>query len=153
MRIMNFLRNALTLTLLSFTHAVLAEDAFFFVPVRSLSFVGQGLPAVSAPTHTRWQTWAAERPYAALDGEGEAYVESAGSSPWTGNNSLAQERIAIRAPKGKDVTGRLFVSNPNTNGMISLKFKLVADSAASEARADFLKVKEDHFRGLLDRNI
>src|SRR5436190_21060804 len=138
---MTFLKIAITLALCALAPAAFAEDAYFHVPVPSLTFVGRGLPPGSTPT--RWQTAAAERPYAALDGEGEVYIDGV-SSPWGGASD--QEHIAVRAPKGKEITGRLFVRNPETNGLIALKFKLAAQEGRPEARAEFLKAKEDYYR-------
>lgn len=128
----------------------LAEDAYFHVPVTALHFTEGALPTGSPPT-MRAQVL---RPYAALDGEGEAYVTGEDYLPWQAPaENYRNVALAVRAPKGKEVTGRLFAPKPDLSGMVVLSFKLEATAEKAEFKNEFYKAKESHYHRLRERNI
>ncbi len=120
------------------------------------------------------------QPYSALEGEGEVYVVGQGEptdtwySPYMFGPDLVAEpasggippgmgpgpapptratRVFIRAPEGKEVTGRLFVPNADLTGMVVLKFAVPASAATAEAKVAFQRGKVAHYEGLFDRDI
>ena len=135
--------------------AALADETFYHLPITALTFVEGTLPAHPNPSDSRrWQTVPAFQPYAVLDGPGEVFIGGEGLQLWNLRNNLyGNVTIAIRAEKGKDVAGRLFVPKPDFSGMTALKFRVAAQDAKPESRAEFLKAKENHYRRLLDRNV
>jgi hypothetical protein len=146
-----FLASA-SITLLA--HSALAVDAFFHIPVPSLTFTEGALPTGSAPRKFDLQLFPAFQPYAALDGEGEVFIGGETLMPWSPPERLYSNSIlAARAPKGKEVTGRLFVPKPDFSGMAILRFKLGSDAEKPDSKAEFLKAKEGYYRRLRDRDI
>ena len=131
------------------------EESYYHVPITSLTLVEGTLPARPELSNSRrWQSVPAFQPYAILDSAGEVYIGGESLRPWNLPNSLYENAIiAIRAEKGKDVTGRLFVPKADFSGMAALKFKVAAENAKAESRVEFLKAKENHYRRLLDRSV
>src|SRR5438552_873681 len=153
---MNFGKNILASTWIVLgATAASAEDSYYHLPVISLTLVEGTLPERSTPGDVRrWQMLPAFQPYAVLDGEGEVYVGVENLQPWdTRNRSYEDSVVAMRAPQGKDVSGRLFVPKPDLSGMAVLKFTVPAARAKAESRGEFLKAKESHYRRLLERNL
>lgn len=153
---MNFRKSLLASTLLVlFSQAAVTEDAYFHLPIAALTFAEGTLPGQPNPAGLRrWQTFPAFQPYAVLDGEGEVYIGGESLQPWDlGSRFYDNTTIAIRAAKGKDVSGRLFVPKPDFNGMLPLKFTVAAAKSKPESLTEFLKAKESHYRRLLGRNI
>jgi len=134
-------------------HAVSAEDAYFTLPISSLNFTEGALPVAGTTSFGRWQIWPALQPYAVLD-EGEVWIGGETPNPWDRSDRVYQnETIAIRAPKDKVVTGRLFVPKADGTGMLPLKFKVEPALAKPASRDAFLNAKESHYRRLLERNV
>ena len=132
-----------------------AEDAYYHVAIASLTFTEGTLPArpESSPLR-RWQTIPAFQPYAILDGPGEVFISGERLQAWELPNRLFENSvIAIRAEKGIEVAGRLFVPKAGFTGMTALKFKVATENAKAESKVEFLKAKENHYRRLLDRNL
>ena len=132
-----------------------ANDAYYSLPVSSLTFTDGALPP--NPTRgnwRRWQTLSAIQPYAVLDGEGEAYLGGNWTATWSPNPvDSAGRTLSVRAPENKEVTGRLFVLKEDSSGMIPLRFRIPAADTKPDARRAFLDAKEQYYRGLLNRNI
>jgi len=140
-----------------------AGDAFYDIPIREVKLVEGKLPA-NTNNAVRWnrysQAWAME-PYIVLDGEGEAYVgqNEGWPVPFAVTrfddsrvpNGLA--RVFIRAPEGKDLTGRLYVPNGDVTGMVPLRFTVAASTAKPEAKSQFYKMKAAHYRRLFNDDI
>src|SRR5438874_2282566 len=111
------LRSAVILALLAISIMSRAEDAYYSMPLRDLKINEGKLPDYGSPqvNWTLWQRTAAMQPYAVLDGPGEAYIPSQQLAPWiapvpAGLENIANgPTIAVRAPKGKEVTGRVFM--------------------------------------------
>lgn len=122
-------------------------------------------------------------PYAVLDGPGEVYVVGRGElrdtwysqylpellpSTYTGPAPAGaappppqvtfvppstSTGIYIRAPEGKEVSGRLYVPNADMTGMIVLKFTVPVTAAKAEAKMPFLWAKNVHYEILRIRDI
>jgi hypothetical protein len=152
--------------LVSFAATALAGDAYYNIPIQDLKLVEGSLPKREKPD---WQaysraSWKYEmtRPYATLDGPGEAYVVGrAGPGdplfdprPSVPVNPVGPGmRLLIRAEEGKDLSGRLFVAKPDLSGMQVLRFTVPASAARPEAKEAFLHGKVAHYDDLLNREI
>ena len=79
-------------------------------------------------------------------GEGETYAAAS-----CGRDALSPCRkrmtIAVRAPKDKEVTGRLFVPKPNGMGMEILAFKIPARRGEGGREGRFLPGETDALPG------
>ena len=132
-----------------------AGDAYYNLPVSSLTLTEGTLPSNTVPGNSRrWRMMPAIQPYAALDGEGEAYVSGNNATPWMSNpGESPKQTISIRAPENQAITGRLFVVKNDLGGMVQVRFKISPTEAKPGARQAFLTAKEQFYRGLLNRNI
>ena len=63
-----------------------------------------------------------------------------------------QDRLVVRAPKGREVVGRVFFPQLDAKKSAVVKFQIPA-GAATDQRQAFLTVKEMHYAGLQGRNI
>jgi len=90
------------------------------------------------------------RPYVALTGDAEAYVEPSWSAPWERSASAA---IVARAPKDRAVAGTLFLPNERSDGMVKISFEIPASKASDDARRAFLAAKKTHYERLLAHGI
>jgi hypothetical protein len=135
--------------------AAVAKDAYYDVPLRELKLVEGSLPV--AAKIRNWQPYEliqSMRPYATVDGQGEAYVM--GRVPWQPSYDSAAPgtaRLLIRAPRGKDVAGRLIVPNSGLTGMVSLRFTVPSSAAKAEAKTPFCHAKIAHYESLFGRDI
>ncbi len=143
-----------------------AEDLYFWLPVTELQFA-QGEPPRIGEILDEPGYWQARRqfgdamaPHVQLDGPGEAYIETWtqlmrwGSAPPAADAQDAGDRVAIRAPGGATVRGRIVFPKPDWSGMETASFELPPGAASShEARVAFLKARERHFDRLLERAI
>ena len=139
----------LTLTLAT---TVRAADVYYHVPVASLKLTEGSLPVGAANNPRAWQLLQVIQPYATLDGAGEIYV-SASRQPWERDPSSPGQSVAICAPEGKDVTGRLFLPKPDFKGMVQVRFVIPATNAQPDAKTNFLAEKQQYYQRLQDRNI
>ena len=136
-----------------------AKDAFYDVPLRELKLVDGSLPVVKENRHwRRFEQIRAMRPYATIDGQGEAHVarRDGSDSPWylpDATQDLAAARVLIRAPEGKDISGRLVVPNSKQTGMVSLNFTVPSSVAKVDAKASFYQAKVAHYEKLLSEDI
>ncbi len=132
----------------------MAEDAYFHETISSLTLVEGALPSGSEPRSFDWQKAPAFQPYAVLDGDGEVYIGGDNLEPWRPpDQAYRSATLAARAPKGNEVTGRLFVPKPDFSGMIILKFKLGPQAEKANSKAEFLKAKLSYYRRLRERDI
>src|SRR5262249_42484797 len=93
-------------------------------------------------------------PYAVLDGPGEVFVSRERLQPWQHERQPYRNAVlVVRAAKGSSISGRLFVPNADWSGMVALKFKLDSASQKSDSKQEFLKIKENHYGELRERNI
>ena len=155
--------------LLAFAVAARAEDAYYRLQLKDLEITEGKLPATAADVAQAysWGNWRlaeAVRPYAVVDGKGEVYLEI-GQSSFRRRAAVAADPNAdadaataglfIRAPKGTDVTGLLFLpKTPDENGrllppkpgedaMVRLKFKVSAKLANDKFAKDFYQQKAE----------
>src|SRR5712675_2533 len=131
----------------------LAEDAYYYVPLTSLKFAEGKLPTNYQWSGTGWQAIEALQSSAVLDGggDGEAFVGGENLRPWGAPESAFQNTfLAVRAPRGKAVNGRLFVPKADLSGMVALKFHL--EAAAEKPAQEFFKAKENYYHSLRERN-
>jgi len=135
---------------------VLAQDAYYCVPITSLEITEGELPA--GPEHPSYKPVNRTRvPYVRLDGPGEAYVryrEAEGWPFWLDPRFVKENvDLAVRATAGKDLAGRLYLPNADWSGMVRLRFRLPASAAREEAKRDFLVARRQHYEYLLQRGI
>lgn len=93
----------------------------------------------------------AMRPYALLDGKGEAYATASRDE-----TAPRDFNLAIRIPDSNrdKVTGRLYVRKADFTGMNLLRFSAdVSEPSTEEARKWFYERKRDHYQNLLSRDI
>ena len=134
--------------------AVLAEDTYYHETISSLTFIEGALPVGAEPRNFDWQRAPLFQPYAVLDGEGEVYVGGDNLGPWRPPDQVYRSATLVaRAPKGKDVTGRLFVPKSDVSGMTILKFKLGSQAEKRNSKEEFFKAKQSHYRRLRERDI
>ncbi|HVS09012.1 MAG TPA: hypothetical protein VMS76_03990 [Planctomycetota bacterium] len=147
------------------TPAARAGDAFQVVPLTQLGRSGE--PALAEPQSRsaeprRWarvqsaRRWALVQPRVVLDTAGEAYLiypeealEGLGPLPARRMreplaNAWSQARLAVRAPEGQPVRGRLLVPDSNGGEPQVVTFQLPAASGGEQARATFLAAKAQH---------
>ena len=117
--------------------AARAEDAFYRVPLATIPEAEKALS--EARRASDWRnipaSWHRSRPYAVLDREGEVYVTvhvaPGFSAPRPGAaNAWPPDELVIRAPQGKEVTGRLVLPKPDWSGMTPVAFSIPASAAA-----------------------
>lgn len=132
--------------------AAMGEDAFYQVARGELKLTdGQW------PQHEQDERRArgGMRPYAVLDQEGEVYCLTPAMTPpnrmhWVEASELV---LLVRAPKGGEVRGRLFVPNEKRDGMVPLSFVISPDAARAEAQPRFHEAKFVHYQDLLTRDV
>jgi hypothetical protein len=138
--------------MLPWAMAAQGEDAYYQVRFVDMNFTEGALPKERTPGFSRsWLAGQAMEPYAVLDAEGDVFIGGATFEPWMQGN-YQDEILAVRAPKDKDVTGRLFLPKPDLSGMVPLAFK-ISSTAKAATSAEFLQTKEEHYRRLRSRNI
>jgi hypothetical protein len=133
-----------------------AQDAFYQVPLTSLTLSGGQLPSEFqwGRSSSAWQMAEALQPYAVLDGEGEAFLGGEAFRPWApAETAYRNAYLAVRAPKGNPIAGTLFVPKADLSGMLALKFKVDTASEKPDAKGKFLTAKEEHYRRLREQNI
>lgn len=136
-----------------------ADDAYYCVPLSKLELTEGSLP--KGGDNPDWRNFALRgeslQAYAVIEGEGEAYVRYETPVPWRtpGPNAAEAERdhLAVRAPQGRDVAGKLYLPKGDVSGMTAVKFRLPAGAADPEAKSRFLRIKAAHYAQLLDRGL
>src|SRR4051812_38211924 len=104
-----------------------AEDAYYDVPFDHLTLTEGKIP--KPPEDGSWRSWqirSMHRPYAVLDGAGEAFAISSRQSY---DSRLPRDHVVIRTPEARDVTGRLYVESADGLAMVEVKFKVKASEA------------------------
>jgi hypothetical protein len=133
--------------------AGLAEEVCFKVPLASLKLTEGSLPAPEpGAAGFDWRRQPLFQPYAALDGAGEAYVSGPGINPWN-PRQRSEQALVVRTPKGKEITGRLYVPKGDFKGMVMVRFKVDPETDKPVAEREFYQAKEEHFRDLRERNL
>ncbi len=160
--------------------AAFGGDAYYNIPIHELKLTEGELPIrkdqESNRLYTQMERLRLMRPYAVLDTPGEVYVVGRGMThntwyspyydgeylsptPPERNGSRSERtpgygtQVYIRAPEGKDLTGRLYVPNADLTGMLVLKFAVPAAAAKADAKPPFLWAKTVYYDGLWRRDI
>jgi hypothetical protein len=135
-------------------------DAFYRIPITSLKLDGKiPQPKSDITWHIRGDAMEPRaRPDPAAGASVEAYIaygNHQGWSPWDWANARNTENVAVvvRAPAGKDISGRLFVPAEDWSALVPLHFTIPATSADPKAREAFFEAKADHYESLLRRDI
>lgn len=141
-----------------------AEDAnfaYYAVSLADLKITEGTLPDFDGGDWRIWRATQAFPPVAVLDGEGEMILRmalSTNATPWAGpvetpnsvrfTDAAGQRRVielpevAIRAPRGKDVSGAIhFVPRLDAGKTSHVKFTLSSAKASPEARERFLAAR------------
>ncbi|HEY8666313.1 MAG TPA: hypothetical protein VIL86_06595, partial [Tepidisphaeraceae bacterium] len=145
--------------------AARAEEVFYKVALSDLKLTGGALPQKEGEQReiVSWERERAMTPFVVLDGPGEAYISGLSTErrPRFGHSEAeiredgpdgqaAKEvrTLHVRAPKGKDVSGRLFVAKPDGSKMVEVKFTIAAAMARENAREWFYDAKAEHYHRL-----
>src|SRR5258708_1680085 len=129
------LRHLLLTLLVVSCSLALAEDAYYHAPLSSLTFSEGKLPTNFEWKGSAWEMVEALQPYAVLDGDEEAFLSGESLQPWGRAGPAYQNGpLAVRAPKGNALTGRLFVPKADLSGMMALKFKVDAASEKPDSK-------------------
>jgi len=137
-----------------------AEDAYFHVSLRNLKLTEGSFPTLEQTSISRRSPFSASqsllaRPYAVLDGEGEAIVDF-GPNAWQPWRMAFYDpdagHLVARGPKGRDLTGRLyFPKTPGIGGMVIPRFALPAAAARDDAVTPFHAAQRQLYEGLLQQ--
>src|ERR1051326_2257278 len=106
-----------------------AEDAYYRVPLASLKLTEGTLPVLPegalAWSGRHWGMRPDNSPYAVLDGAGEVFVSAPMRGPFVSLDDASEPAaIFVRTPASGEISGRLFVPQPEGEGMLRLKFKI-----------------------------
>jgi len=123
--------------------AARAEDAFHNVDVRELDIPGAVRSALLS--RSLWEPSSA--PYVWVEG-GEAYFCQPEAPP-EGPPPGPYEALAIRAPAGRNVSGRLFVPGQNDGNALVASFTLSAADASPDAEQAFWQARVRHYERMV----
>lgn len=138
--------------------AAAAEDAYFVQSIGSLTITEGELPTdPESRARDAWRRYSqfnrALRPLALIDDGGEAYV-TRWRPGWSNLPTVLRDTtLAVRATKGKAVTGRLFVPSADWTRLVAVRFKIDPAQANADQRKAFMQAKRDHYQQLLNRDI
>ena len=139
---------------LSLNSVTLAEDSFFHIRWSELKIVDGELPTYK-DANADWplrQRLMKVQPTVVLNEPGEAYLQR--GDLWSNvldinDPNVKPVFVALRSSAKNDVTGRLFMPQPDGNGVVALKFQVAGNSATKEAARSFQLAKIEHFERLL----
>ncbi|MBA3684845.1 MAG: hypothetical protein H0W72_06345, partial [Planctomycetes bacterium] len=124
-----------------------AQERWFDVPVAEVTPLGEW------PTgETDWRRWALARqirPYAVLEGPGEAVVAVEDAGGFADPTAMRQARLLVRTTANGEVRGRVAVRKPDGSGLVMLPFVLAAGQARPDAEARFLRAQQQVLRDLV----
>jgi hypothetical protein len=134
-----------------------ADDAFYRIPLADLKLDAK------IPQPKNDVTWsirgAALEPQVRPDATSiEAYLDypnaGQGWAPWEWANARTEGiALVLRAPAGKDLSGRLFVPAEDWSSLIPLHFTVPSSSANDTSREPFYNAKAEHYEALLRRDV
>ncbi len=153
------LGGVLSVALALWTATSAADDAYYLVPLDELDLIEGSLPTNEAPRD--WSRWRLREHMSArvvLDVPGEAYVKYGEDhvSPVTPpgeREPVSRDRLAVRAPKGKPIKGTLFLPKSDWSEYATVRFRVAAAKADPKHETALLRMKQQHYQGLLDRNL
>ena len=128
-----------------------AQSAYYVVPVDELPLAsGQVLPSYGGPAP--WDGWNAgveSLPWAALEGEGEAWVEIDAAPGEPGQGGTAQHpSLCARTSAARELAGTLFLPKASGAGFLRLAFRLPA-ARATASEAEFHAAELQHVLRLM----
>ncbi|MCL2648591.1 MAG: hypothetical protein FWD61_16570 [Phycisphaerales bacterium] len=135
------------------TTQAIAEDAYYDIPLKDLTLLEGSLPKYHNVKFD-WRLVQPIRPSLSLE-QGEAYFSGTPSGSVSNGYELmdSNTRLLVRAPEGKDITGKLFVPNADFTGITSLPFKITASQAKPEAKQTFFQTKQTHYETLVAQGL
>src|SRR5262249_17009715 len=125
---------------------LLANDAFYDIPLSELKITSGELPKADATERLRLDgRWDAMVPRAVLDGPGEAYLEidpdTLTAFRFRGEGDFTGAHLLIRAEAGKELSGGLSIPNSTPDRMTLVHYKVSASAARDSAREPFFHAK------------
>lgn len=131
---------------------LLADDSYFSIPLPSLTLADNGKLPDGDPTHNNWNRMESLRPYATLDGPGEAYfhIPTEQDAPfwpiyrW----SITDTLLTVKSANPGPISGMIFIPAADWSKFVSLRFSIPADSASPDAREPFLRARLAHYERL-----
>ncbi|HEX9794404.1 MAG TPA: hypothetical protein VGC54_10515 [Planctomycetota bacterium] len=138
---------AAVLTLLGAAPLAAQEVAYYVIPVHSLEL--EELEAAPPALFLHWSERDAFRPRVALEGPGEAWLRFLGSSTrrWQDQELM----LAVSAPKGATVRGRIFLPNDERSQLRPFRFVLPPESA--DPFGEFAAIRQEHLRRLWESGV
>ena len=139
---------------LSVASVARAEDSFYSVPLGELKLIEGQLPP-----DRRGDRWAGRfrtdplRPYAVLDGEGEAFVVPPTLRDLLVMPVIRDCALVIRTKTAGDVSGSVFLPDGNGERLVPLRFTVPASAARADARETFNLGKAWHYERLLAQGV
>jgi hypothetical protein len=122
-----------------------ADDSFFRLRMPDVKVTGGQWPKDAETANWRWSAPGESlEPYVRIDDAGEGYFVALEPQ---GNRELF-----LRAPGGKEVTGKVFVPVTESGGMARVDF-VAGPEANAGAREAFYGAKATHYERLADRQI
>lgn len=131
---------------------LLADDSYFSIPLPSLTLTDNGKLPDGDPNHNNWNRMESLRPYATLDGPGEAYfhIPTEQDAPfwpiyrW----SVADTTLTVKSPNPGPISGVIFIPAADWSKFVSLRFSIPADAASADARDPYLRARLAHYERL-----
>lgn len=122
-----------------------AEDRYFRVRLADLELTEGKLPPLESPPRNELRSayWWLVPPHVKLDHEGEAVISSA-RPLLTAQDQLSDWWLVVCAPEGRDVTGRIWLFDPDGKPVPPFRFRIAA-ARGVETRRDFLRAKLDYY--------
>lgn len=130
-----------------------ANDVFYTANLEKLPFMASKEPQESISqlfddqkrrTSDLW-IWT----YVVLDGPGEAFL----SSPRYVRGGEPPVRIAIRAPQGAAVSGRIVVPESTDGPLLEIPFRLESDAFSGKHAEAFYRIKLDYYQFLVEARL
>ncbi len=122
-----------------------AAEVYHVIAVDDLELT-EGSLADDDPRRRMWWRFRRNRTRVVLDGPGEAFLEGPGQTP---DEDARHGVIAVRAPAGEDITGRIYVPDVTPDQKrTALRFRIAADTEATDPR-EFHRIVRRHYDRLL----
>ena len=157
MKITKYLLVLLGAVILAISNFAAAEDTYYNVPLTSLKSLENPPGAADVNADVRRMRMNSPlwwHPVLDGNGDGEVYVYVPEFTPWMPvDRFMDRGSLCIRTSGPREITGRLFLSKPESSGVTKYDFKVSPADARPDARELFFRAKENHYRTLLGRNI
>jgi hypothetical protein len=155
--------------LLAWMPNAIAKDVYYYILMEDLKLSDDSVLNATKPSKKKggviwssWRNWEDFRqPYAVGTNNEEIYFSAPdeglrGRERWLRGRPIATNakltHVAIRAPHGKPVSGKLYVPTADWKSMVHVDFKAIKPNIdQSQARENFYKAKMSHYRRLFDQ--